>query len=546
MRALVLGVATTIVVAACPAVASATDYCVDPVVNCSGTPAPSFDTALELAAKQTDADRIFLGAKEYKAQTGTGFTYTVPGSSIEIIGEGKGRTTITSPPGASSVLNLIGATAPISDLTIRIPPNVTQGATGLSTQSSARRIDVVEDGTQANSHRGVVLSGDAPLEDSSVTLGGAQQNTAVVFGAGGGIVRGSALTAWEGVASTHGGLIERSRIAGVERGVFATDNFTTVVGTLVRFSKAGGGGIASLNGAGSSITSVKADSVTIIGPGYAGTIGAGAASGGALPNATAELILTNSIIRGAASSLWVSDAGRTGSAKVRASYSDYDPSGNVVASIGALTESNVSNVGDAGFVDPAAGDYHLRDTSPLLDRGDPGTLLQGLDLDGSPLVTDGNGDGVAVRDMGAFEHPAAPLGTPAGADSTAPRITGFRAAPSVFAVPRGTRLRYTLSEAAGVTIKIQRNLPGRRSSGRCLRPSPRLRHAKRCVRHPTVGTLKRSALNGANRMRFTGKVAKRALRRGSYRAVIRATDAAGNVSAPARLRFRIVRASSRG
>jgi hypothetical protein len=43
-------------------------------------------------------------------------------------------------------------------------------------------------------------------------------------------------------------------------------------------------------------------------------------------------------------------------------------------------------------------------------------------------------------------------------------------------------------------------------------------------------------------MRFSGKIAKRALRPGRYRAVIRATDAAGNVSAPARLRFRIVRA----
>jgi hypothetical protein len=546
MRALVFGVATAIVVAAFPTVASATDYCVAPDYNCGGTPAPSFEKALELSAQGTNADRIFLGATQYQAQTGTGFTYNVLGSPLEIIGKGRGQTTITSPPGASSVLNLDGATASISDLTIRIPQNFAAGATGLSTQSSARRIDVVEADVQASSHRGVVLGGDAALEDSTVTLGGAQHTTAVAFGIGGGTVRRSALSAWEGVASDYGGLIERSRVTGVERGVYCIRAATTITGTLIRFSKTGAG-IGAINGGGA-LTMVKADGVTIVGPGYAGTIGAGAISGGLVPLDDAQLILTNSIIRGVTNSLWALGAGRSGSASVRASYSDYDPSGNTALTGGTITESNIAYAGDAGFVDPVAGDYHLRSSSPLLDRGDPATL-PGLDLDGNPSVVDGDGDGVARRDLGAFEQAAVPPRAPAGTaatDSTRPRITGFRADPSVFSVPRGTRLRYALSEAADVTIAIQRNLPGRRSHGRCVRPSPRLRHAKRCLRHRIVGTLKASALTGANRMRFAGRIAKRALRPGSYGAVIRATDAAGNVSGPARLRFRIVRASSRG
>ena len=149
--------------------------------------------------------------------------------------------------------------------------------------------------------------------------------------------------------------------------------------------------------------------MTIAGPGLANTIGVGATAGGLTPFDTAELILTSSIVRGVTSSIVAVGAGRgAAAANVRTSYSDYDPSGNTnYGSNGTITESNVSYVGDAGFVDPAVGDYHLRSTSPLLDRGDP-VPLPGLDLDGNALVTDGDGDGVARRDMGAFEQRQCP------------------------------------------------------------------------------------------------------------------------------------------
>ena len=55
------------------------------------------------------------------------------------------------------------------------------------------------------------------------------------------------------------------------------------------------------------------------------------------------------------------------------------------------------------------------------------------------------------------------------------------------------------------------------------------------------GTLKRMGTQGQNSVRFTGRIGRRALRAGRYRAVIRATDAAGNRSAPSLTRFRIVR-----
>ena len=63
--------------------------------------------------------------------------------------------------------------------------------------------------------------------------------------------------------------------------------------------------------------------------------------------------------------------------------------------------------------------------------------------------------------------------------------------------------------------------------------------AQRCFRYTTVGTLRRSGAKGLNRIRFTGRIGKHALRPGSYRAVISATDAASNRSAPHRARFRV-------
>jgi serine protease len=61
---------------------------------------------------------------------------------------------------------------------------------------------------------------------------------------------------------------------------------------------------------------------------------------------------------------------------------------------------------DPLFVNPAAGDYHLRPGSPSIDAGDNAALnLPETDIEGNPRITDGNGDGVAVVDMGAYEAP---------------------------------------------------------------------------------------------------------------------------------------------
>ncbi|MCK4395544.1 DUF1565 domain-containing protein [candidate division WOR-3 bacterium] len=60
---------------------------------------------------------------------------------------------------------------------------------------------------------------------------------------------------------------------------------------------------------------------------------------------------------------------------------------------------------DPLFVDPTTGDYHLQQSSPCIDAGDNDALgLPELDFDGNPRILDGNGDGIAVVDMGPFEY----------------------------------------------------------------------------------------------------------------------------------------------
>lgn len=53
------------------------------------------------------------------------------------------------------------------------------------------------------------------------------------------------------------------------------------------------------------------------------------------------------------------------------------------------------------------GNYHLLPDSPCIDAGDPGYVAEPneTDLDRKPRVLDGNGDAIAVVDMGAYESP---------------------------------------------------------------------------------------------------------------------------------------------
>lgn len=134
---------------------------------------------------------------------------------------------------------------------------------------------------------------------------------------------------------------------------------------------------------------------------------------------------------------------------------------------------------------------------------------------------------------GAFSTLSPPDTTPR--DTTPPAFVGpVRAAPSKFVVGprrrtaaarrkrvgRGTTFRYRLTEAARVVFTIER------------------RHGRR---HRRIGGLRQQAGAGANAKRFSGRIGRRRLSPGRYRAALIATDAVGNTSRATRVAFRVVR-----
>jgi hypothetical protein len=142
-------------------------------------------------------------------------------------------------------------------------------------------------------------------------------------------------------------------------------------------------------------------------------------------------------------------------------------------------------------------------------------------------------------------------------DRRAPVITRLRMARRSFAVsrrstaviaraavrpPQGSAFRFTLSERSTVILRIDRLTSGRRVGKRCVAPTRRLRGRRACTRFVRAGTLTRTLPSGRRSIAFSGRIGRRALRVGSYRAVVTAVDAARNVSRARTITFEILRA----
>ncbi len=74
-----------------------------------------------------------------------------------------------------------------------------------------------------------------------------------------------------------------------------------------------------------------------------------------------------------------------------------------------LPDSGSGNItNEPAFVDLEAGNFRLRPDSPCIDAGTDLSALLTSDLDSNPRPLDGNGDGVAVFDIGAYEFVLTP------------------------------------------------------------------------------------------------------------------------------------------
>jgi uncharacterized delta-60 repeat protein len=238
---------------------------------------------------------------------------------------------------------------------------------------------------------------------------------------------------------------------------------------------------------------------------------------------------------------------------VSASALALQPDGRIVVA-GHATDSGGTNLLVARYNADGSPDASFGTGGvSLIPLGDDGTAeANGLVLQGNRAVVTGY-----AADGGELKTALAGLtlvdSSPPQADTTPPILTAslthkrFRVGRgrSPFGTrrrraPVGTTIRYRLSEAARVTITIQRARPGVRRGRRCVKPRRNLR-GRRCTRFVRVGRLVRESPQGRSRVRFNGRIKRRALRPGRYRAVLRAVDAAGNKSTARRLGFRVVR-----
>ena len=176
-----------------------------------------------------------------------------------------------------------------------------------------------------------------------------------------------------------------------------------------------------------------------------------------------------------------------------------------------------------------------------------------------------DGGSTACHGPGSTPPPPPPP-PPPPADTSAPVISNLTASPRRFrglvmsnltvsprrfsvpsarSAPRkgGTTFSYVLSEAATVRVSISRRFRGRRVGGKCRRVPGLRRGAPRCFGFRKVGSfLQQGAAAGANTRWFGGRLGKRRLAPGKFKAGFVARDAAGNRSGRESVTFTIVRA----
>lgn len=266
-----------------------------------------------------------------------------------------------------------------------------------------------------------------------------------------------------------------------------------------------------------------------------------------------SVALHNTIVReeGPSGSDLLATRSGNGVASIDADYSAFMTSVAVAGATASAPGSAHNIATDPQMFNPAGGDFTLKPTSPVIEKGDPATPASGeLDLAGAARVLDGDGDCTGVPDIGAFEAAAianaacTPAPTPTPTPEQPPPVTPADHTPPVFSASLATRRRlprkagrlsYSLSEAATIAGRIDALLPGRRTAKGCRAA----KRGKRCTRAVKRGTLRVTGHAGRGTAKVGPKFRGKRLKPGRYRLRLVATDAAGNASRRVTIKFRV-------
>jgi hypothetical protein len=410
------------------------------------------------------------------------------------------------------------------------------------------------------------VSGNRPL------LTGAVANGPLIVSYSGGLtlrqlhVRN---TAPDGVAASIGNSAMGEQLVLEATGASGTGVY---VAGLLRDSivRVNGASAVAVRAGGSTAAPGRLRNVTAIAEGGGTGVRVAGFLGGAAGYFDEHADVRNSIVRGTPALLAQAAGGdASGAGTITLARSDVPVAGRTTAggAFAKITDLGGNLDGGALLTDVAAGDLRPLAASPTIDAGALDAFTGAKDVGGAPRVT-----GAAV-DIGAHEYVPPPAGTttpgpggpgaPSGGGLPSGQLVGqavlpvlgrltlgvrrFRAASrgaTVAAAPRapvGTLVVYDASVAALATIGIERVRRGVLLGGRCRAQQRRGPRGRACTRFVRVGSAQRAGVAGTNRLRLTGRVAKRKLRPGSYRLVITARVGDGPVSQPLAARFAIVR-----
>lgn len=390
--------------------AHAATYCVQ-APGCTGTNA-TLDQALSYAAASTDNDTVQIGPGTF---SGNGFRYApgANGGQLTIQGAGPKQTILTGVGVYGDVLEVnedaSHDVATVEDLGLQVPREAgytrglsiarglvehvvatSPGTTGYPIgfrvgDGTIVRHDVADVGF--NGFAGFEMVGDPTSVENRV-----EDSTAI--------------GRWGILVEAGPGSVTRTRVQAVQEGIEACNTEADVDDTLIQLSGKYAIGLAVQAGGrcGGNPAAMNAKHVTIVGDNSPATTDVGAVQVFADPYA-ATLDLRHSIIRGIAYTLaWRSVGTATATigstdAKLSASAQTGTP--------GTLNLAGGNIDTSPRFVDPGSSNYHLLWNSPAIDAGpsEPFAVWESrFDLAGQPRIVDGDGNGTARRDMGAFEY----------------------------------------------------------------------------------------------------------------------------------------------
>ena len=406
-----------------PHAALAADYCVA-TSGCDAAhtfAAADLQTALDDAATKLDPDRVLLGPGHYAPAH---YIANLSSGPVEIAGAGSDQTVfdvntvyalIASGPGVSihDIGVVLAATPSAGIITNGLVSNVSvkgaAGATGASGLVLGKGASVAHATvTLPAGGTGIRITDTATVVDSTVAVG---SDGATSIGV---LAEGSTLP--DPIS------LKRLRIS-AGHPLQADSGQVQIADSLLDLGATpfGVGLLAHSDVNGPSVF-IGADRVTIVGHDDVAGLQTGAEAAATGVGATVGVTLENSVIANVRDAAIRSAS--AGYAHFGLHHTVYTPGAffqdqNTGTGTGTLEPDGVT-AADPRFVDAAAGDYRPRADSALIDASAPASIALGpTDLAGLPRLVDGNGDGSALADLGAFEY-----------QRTAPAVAAAAASPA--------------------------------------------------------------------------------------------------------------------